>query len=327
VCGCTNIVTSKCLGFGRFIEYFVELMIFSAVNPSKLGKEKEVGVVHCRIPRPPAEEPASTCTVTTDLRAEGIADSESSNTAKKASDSISDEVFLEGVDSSCRDSSESRSIISNTCAAKDSNPATGTDGAGEEASKDQTFSPDTQSLVESKEYPGLKLFNQYEEREIEHSTEEQYLEMKDMDLSLTIPPKAILKQESVVRLTVAPAVHGNIQVPVGCRPHSPLYMMSPCKLAKDAKITVGHTCLIEDEEDGSNMVVLVPVDLAEAQTSGVYTLKEMDVEKKFEKGSQKGEIKMRHLQPFRVAKKVSLSAEKRLDGKFTAERCADNKTL
>ena len=266
---------------------------FSAVNPSKIN---EIGVVHCRIPRPDSD-----------------VDYESVDIAKNA-DNISDEVFLETAESSHKDDSEPHNTVSNAHATKESSPVTSPNS--KEMSKDtcehQTINADTQPLVKIEQYPGLNFFNQREEREIKYSAEEQHLEMKDMGLSMTIPPEAIVPQENPVHLTVTPAVHGNIRIPEDCRPHSPMYMLSPLKLAKDAKVTVSHTCLIEDEEDSNNMVVLVPVNLAEAQASGVYTLKEIDVEKKFEKGSQEGEIKLRQLQPFRVAKRVS----RRPDSKF-----------
>ena len=259
-----------------------------------MGTEKEIGVVHCRIPRPDSVKPESSSTDDVD---------ESVYIAKKA-DNISYEVFLETAESSHKDDSEPCSTVSNAHATKDSSPVTSI-ASSKDACEHQTISAaDIQSFVKIEQYPGLNFFNQCEEREIKYLAEEQHLEMKDMGLSMTIPPKAIVPQENPVHLTVAPVIHGNIRIPEDCRPHSPMYMLSPHKLAKDAKVTVSHTCLIEDEEDSNNMVVLVPVNSAEAQTSGVYTLKEIDVEKKFEKGSHEGEFKLRQLQPFRVAKRV-----------------------
>ena len=267
---------------------------FSAVAPSIKGKEEEVGRVHsCCISRPNSVKPVSSTTAV--------------DIAKKAYN-ISDEIILKSVKSSHKDNSELENTVSNAHATKDFSPVT----SSKETCEHYTTSADMQSFVKIEKYPGLNFFNQSEEREIKCLAEEQHLEMKDMGLSMTIPSEAIVPLESPVLLTVAPAVHGSIKIPEDCKPHSPMYMLSPCKLAKDAKVTVSHTCFIEDEEDSKNMVVLVPVNLAEAQTSGVYTLKEVHVEKKFDKGSQKGEIKLRLLQPFRVAKRLT----RRPDSKF-----------
>ena len=185
---------------------------------------------------------------------------------------------------------------------------------------------DTENSSESKssvftkhqEYPGLNFFNQSVVEELKHSSATQEINMKSMGLSFVIPPEAIPSDQQVVNLTVVPAIGGNIEAPPDCQSYSPLYMIAPCKLAKEAKINVDHTCSIENEEDVRNMVVLVPVDLSESQSTGTYMLKETDFERSFKTGSQTGEIKMKNLQPFRVAKKESLKSEGKQRSKLIA---------
>ncbi len=160
------------------------------------------------------------------------------------------------------------------------------------------------SFFESKTYPDLNFFGQIESIVIKYSDKEENIAIKDIGVSFTVPPEALSSNEEPLTFSVAPAVGGNIETPPDCHSHSPLYMISPCSLAKEVKVTVDHTCSIDSEEDCKNMVILVPADLATAQKTGIYKLKEAQVEREFNVGSQIAAIKMKTLQPFRVAKKL-----------------------
>ncbi len=307
------------------------ILFFLAFNSNK--NDVEVGVIDCRIPRPQSSTPSDISSTGTNLNE--ILESENNKQITTLSETLSstcesrndvEVTMTESLDNSIPNSgSLVNPILQDTSENSDSNPGPSCpvseckDFNSTQISKEYVKQGDyplkninnSDVFFRNEEYRGLNFFNQNETSEIKHSSTVQNIEMESMGLSFAIPPGAISPEQGALTLSVAPAIGGNIASPVDCRPYSPLFMLTPCSLAKEVKVTVNHTCYIEDEEDCKNMVILVPVDLAESQKSGNYLLKEADLEKEFEVGSQTGEIRMKRLQPFRVAKRESPIPERK----------------
>jgi len=171
-------------------------------------------------------------------------------------------------------------------------------------------------FIRHSDYPNLTFYDLEDHAEIRSTSDEQFVNLiNNLGLSIFIPPNALPQDQKTVRLSIIPVSGGRVEVPPNYELHTPLYMLTPCKLDREAVIKVTHTSLIEDEEDSSNMVVLVPDELAQSQTTGIYTLKEIDVERRFEVGSQTGEIFIKDLQSIQIAKRVTPTSEGQMPGK------------
>ena len=183
--------------------------------------------------------------------------------------------------------------------------------------------PVTESLqpfsmfIRHSDYPNLTFYDLVEHAEIRSTSNEQTINLiNNLGLSIFLPPNALPQDQKAVCLRIIPVSGGRLEVPSNYELHTPLYMLTPCELDREAVIKVTHTSLIEDEEDKSNMVILIPEEMAQADSSITYTLKEADVERRFEAGSQTGEIVVKNLQSFQVAKRVTPTMDGQMPGEW-----------
>ena len=197
------------------------------------------------------------------------------------------------------------------------------DASSEVATEDKSRPVVTESLqpssmlIRHSDYPNLTFYDLVEHAEIRSTSNEQTINLiNNLGLAIFLPPNALPQDQRAVQLRIIPVSGGRVEVPSNYELHTPLYMLTPCELDREAVIKVTHTSLIEDEEDKSNMVILIPEEMAQADSSITYTLKEADVERRFEAGSQTGEIVVKNLQSFQVAKRVTPTMDGQMPGEW-----------
>ena len=167
--------------------------------------------------------------------------------------------------------------------------------------------------MEDDKFPQIKFFNQTQSKQLKPCKEDQEVVMDDVGVTLSVPVGAIPEGESF-SLQVRPVAYGNIEMPVGCVSHSPLFILSPLHFHKQVKITVEHSCNIECDEDVENLLFLGLDSMEENNGKISCKLKKIeDVEVNFRPGDQKCEIFLKDLQSLRVGRQIS--ASEKFEGK------------